>query len=59
MLETFRLLVYKFLIFCGVSIQILAALVQKELQNLKKKFFLEHPSAQCNIVLKLAGNPEE
>ena len=35
-----------------------AALVQKELQNLKK-LFLGHPSAQCNIVLKLAGNPEE
>ena len=55
------MLVYKFETFFGVSIQFLAALVQKELQNLKKKkvFFLGHPSAQCNIVLKLAGNPEE
>ena len=32
-LATFRLLVYKFETFCGVSIQFLAALVQKELQN--------------------------
>ena len=35
----FCLLVYKFETFCGVSIQFLAALVQKELQNLKKKGF--------------------
>ena len=35
-------MVYKFETFCGVSIHHLAALVQKELQNSKNFFFLEH-----------------
>ena len=39
-------MVYKFETFCSVSIHHLAALVQKELQNLKKREFFGHPTAE-------------